>query len=220
MKNIDDISGDELTARIRQFLSLYENRPIQQNIGGLQCEGSFLLWYVLRELDVEEIVECGVWEGQSSWLIEQARPDCLLVHSDPLFEHGFDFLRYKTKNGIYTSVDFLAMANEHVSLFPRSGSKTLAFFDDHMDVLPRLEECIRLGIQHILLDDNWHSLSDHLTLWLYQNIPLSGRTKQRVDAVIPHIAEQCEFPLIDNPIFSRQARQQNMTYLRLEVKNQ
>ena len=211
---MNDLPADDvLTMLMPEFMALYEKRPIERNLGGLECESSLVVWWVLKSIpELTHVIECGVFLGQTSWLIENTRPDVATCHSDPALPVLFNHLCHRTR-GRYTVLDFLDF-----SYFPKASGTTLAFFDDHQDVLPRLEMCIERGIRHVLLDDNWKGLGDHMTWWLYQNTPLIPDIAKRMECVSKQIAEQIEFRHVQNlgGLLAAQAQHQNMTYLRLK----
>lgn len=206
---MNDLPTDEvLKTLMPEFTAIYDKRPIERNAGGLECESSLIVWWVLRNIaELRHVIECGVYLGQTSWLMEKTRPDVTMVHSD-VVPHD---LCHQTR-GRYTLLDFLD------GNFPKvPGSTTLVVFDDHQDVLPRLEMCIKRGIGHVLLDDNWKGLGDHMTWWLYQNTPLIPDIAKKVAHVSKHVAEQVEFRHVQNlgGLLALQTPHQNMTYLRL-----
>ena len=206
-----------LTTLSNEFLRFYEGRPVKVNSDGLQCESSFVLWWVLKSLpELTHVIECGVAHGASSWLLEKTRPDVAIIHSDPILKGDLKFLWHKTQRGLYTPVDFLS--KEFPSSF--AGPTTLAFFDDHQDVLPRLELCLERGIRHVLFDDNWRDQSDHASLWQYQSASPKVTSMNRFTAVAEHILEQVEFRSVRHlgGLFVSQVAHQNMTYLQLRGK--
>lgn len=59
--------GDVKT-NIKDFLDLYENRPINNNLGGMTSTHLFWTWYAAKKLNAKYIVESGVYKGQGTWL--------------------------------------------------------------------------------------------------------------------------------------------------------
>ena len=70
-------SRDDLLNALEEFSSIYENRPIQDNEGGMKAAQMFYAWFVAKSLQPKTIIESGIWYGQSTWMFEQAVPDGL-----------------------------------------------------------------------------------------------------------------------------------------------
>ena len=201
---------NKINEHIYEFLALYAQRPSVRNLNGLEYEGSLVLWTVLRSLpEVSTIIESGVSIGVSSWLIEQTRPDCRLIHIEP----NAASIQFKTR-GLYLTEDFTHMTKETLGHGP-----AFAFFDDHQDILPRLEKCLELGIEHTLWDDNWDCpRSDHMSQRLYNKFNLATDIKARWEKVKSKFAETFEFTHVGDLHFSSQPYNphETLTYIRLE----
>lgn len=52
-----------------QFIKLYKSRPEKHNNLGLRIEQSFALWYMLRQIRPTTIIESGIRNDSSTWLI-------------------------------------------------------------------------------------------------------------------------------------------------------
>ena len=210
MLNLNQVP--EINGYIKEFLELYAKRPSVRNLMGLEYEGSLVLWHVLKQLPkVSAIIESGVATGMSSWLIETTRPNCHLVHLEPRLEA----IKYKTK-GQYLSTDFMRCTSRDLGL--REDDSVLAFFDDHQDILPRLERCLELGIEHTLWDDNWDGIcSDHMSQRLYYKFYLAEDIKARWDKVKVKFAETFEFSHVGDLKLKTQPynHHENLTYIRL-----
>ena len=183
----------------KEFLSLYEKRPFTKNICGLPTLGHYCLWTILKEIMPKTIIESGIMRGATTWLIENTCPDAELICIDPRpelipiksdcsvarpIDNGWFY--HISKKAKYQTKDFC------LDNFSQITNKADAFvyFDDHMDVLPRLEHCKKFGIQNILFDDNYHSTggSDHRSLYMLQNCKIGEKIK--INPGIPHIEDE------------------------------
>lgn len=141
--------GDaEVIAALPEFLPHFHRRPIRDNQGGMRSVGLFNVWFLLTRLRPDSVIESGVWKGQSTWLIEDTLPNAKIFSIDP----NLSLREYVSGRARYSQTDFLGQ-DLHAMGFRYP--ETLAFFDDHQDVLPRLELCRMQGIRHVILDDNY-----------------------------------------------------------------
>lgn len=147
---------DELEKLIIEFLKLYALRPIQNNDGGVKSVGAFSLWFFLRRINPNLVIESGVWKGLTTWLIESSLPDANIICLDPHPE----VRQYTSKKAIYPSMDFADMdfGNENLS-------NALVFFDDHQNAYKRVLQAWEKGFKHLIFDDNYPGENgSHLTL--------------------------------------------------------
>lgn len=53
----------EITASIDELSTIYGERPIQENQGGMKAPHMFAVWFIAKKLSPDLIVESGVWKG-------------------------------------------------------------------------------------------------------------------------------------------------------------
>jgi hypothetical protein len=137
---------------IEEFASLYKNRPISNNDGGMKFPHMFATYCFLKELNPKLVLESGVWHGQGTWLIEKALPHCKIISMDP--QPGVR--RYNSPNASYTTDDITSIDwgqyLENENLTP---SEVVVFLDDHQNVLNRLRFLKVFNLHHILYEDNY-----------------------------------------------------------------
>ncbi len=190
VKRAAEYAKDHIEQLLTEFLELYEKRPIRNNEGGLKSVGAFNLWYFLRRVRPNLVVESGVWKGFSTWLIEETLPHADIICLDPHPE----VRQYTSKNAIYPSVDFAEMDFRNYDI-----SSALVFFDDHQNAYNRALQAWEKGFEHLIFDDNYPGGSgSHLTLQAHLS---SGKEKA---ARLRQIIEEYEiFPPLyqyDEPI--------------------
>jgi hypothetical protein len=154
----------ELLEGVRKFAAVMKRAPFQ-NEGGLRGVSAFALWWFVRRGNPEVVFESGVWKGFSTWLIEQAAPEAEVFCFDPVvFLEGYIQgmgPTYRSKHAHYSGQDFsCAPIREMIA----GREKVLAFFDDHQNKWPRLEQCRRYGVTDIVFDDNYRGAGTHRTL--------------------------------------------------------
>ncbi|MFC1548832.1 hypothetical protein ACFL5E_02615 [Candidatus Omnitrophota bacterium] len=147
VESIGDVpwTYEEMEQDLKEFAGIYRNRPIKNNIGGMNSSHMFYCWFVARRLDPEYIIESGVWKGQSTWLFEISAPKAKIISIDPCL----DKREYISQKADYRTEDF---SRTDWSNLPRD--RTLCFFDDHYGV-DRIKQCHDFGFKHILYDDNY-----------------------------------------------------------------
>lgn len=150
----DDASPWEETLMqktLLEFMDIYDKRPLGRKIGGMGFDHSFYLWFTLKRLQPEFIVESGIFEGHTTWIIKQACPNAKVISIDPRgsFPRTFDGVTYMT-GGNFT--DFNAIPWSNYDFTPE---KSFVLFDDHMSGMRRSLEAYAHGFGHIMFDDNY-----------------------------------------------------------------
>jgi len=148
MKVIGDLAWveDYDGALLEEFLDLYKSRPLRTNQGGMGINHSYALFFVLRKLMPNHVIESGVFRGQSTWLIEQALPHAEIYSLDPMP----GFREYTSSKAKYLVEDFAGV--DWSALDPE---KTLCFFDDHQSAFSRLKDMKWWGFKHAVFEDNY-----------------------------------------------------------------
>jgi hypothetical protein len=154
-KNPPNWSIDEILNELKIFSTLYKDRPIKKNIHGMMFPHMFAVFFILRKLKPELVIESGVFKGQSTWLIEKSLPDAKIISIDINLKQR-EYISKKTK---YSNVDF------KYHDFTNIPKNTLVFFDDHQSHLDRIKECKFFDIKNIIFEDNYPSKTgDFLTM--------------------------------------------------------
>lgn len=135
---------NEILNEIEVFKNLYKNRPIKNNIYGMQFQHMLATYFILKKLKPSFIIESGVFKGQSTWLIENTLPNSKILSID------IDLTKrvYISKKAEYSNIDF---KNHDFSNIPED---TLVFFDDHVNHYERLKQAKFFNIKKIILEDN------------------------------------------------------------------
>lgn len=194
-------SLDQIRNNIGEFIDVYKKRPIVNNDGGMKAPHMFAVWYMLRQLSPDFIVESGVWKGQGTWLIEQACPDAKIVSIDP----NLTMREYISPRVEYSNVDFL----HHY--WPMVTDKSVAFFDDHQNAYLRLHQCRWFGFKNVIFEDNYppekgdcYSLKKALSSSITKKIPadsskLAKKVMQLINRGIGAAGSQSKLQLVNAP---------------------
>ena len=168
-----------LLAHLAEFASAYRRKPFKTNSCGILLHHAFALWSTVKALQPKVVIESGVNTGMSTYMIRQAAPNATIICIDPLDrplcgfqgkrnKHSIKPVRWKPENlphsrahyltgdafVDFNNVDWIALAAE-LQLPEGWASEAVAFFDDHMSSYHRLPSCQRLGIRHVLFEDNY-----------------------------------------------------------------
>jgi len=127
------------------FLKLYQKRPIRNNIHGMKINHMFNLYFILKKIRPNFVIESGVYKGQSTWLIEKTLPKTKIFSIDPNLDNRI-YISKKTK---YSKLDF------KYQNFKKIPKNTLVFFDDHQPHIDRIMQCKFFKIKHIVFEDNY-----------------------------------------------------------------
>jgi len=131
---------------VDEFIEVYARRPYKHNKWGAKFMTSFFLYCYAKTLKPDLIVELGTYQGQTTWLLEQARPTVTI--------YSFDITHYKLKKktdyATYLKGDWDDYKD---SLFIANNS--MIFIDDHINQIQRLKEAKERGFKHIFFDDNY-----------------------------------------------------------------
>lgn len=146
-KNPPKWSYYSMRDKLNSFDKIYASRPIKNNYGGMGYPHMFALYYMLKKIKPKFVVESGVFQGQSTWLIEKVLPKAKILSIDI----NLNQRKYisKSKNVIYSNIDFV---NHDFTNIP---DNSLVFFDDHQNALHRLFFAYGFGFKNIIFDDNY-----------------------------------------------------------------
>lgn len=144
-KNPPSWNKENILEELKLFIELYKNRPIKTNIHGMMFPHMFAVFFILRKLKPEFIIESGVYKGQSTWLIEKTLPQTEILSIDINLKQR----SYISKKAEYSNIDF---KYHDFSNIPQN---TLVFFDDHQSHIDRLKEAKFFNIKHIIFEDNY-----------------------------------------------------------------
>ena len=150
-----EISVNDLS----EFLLIYNKSPIKNNEGGMKSPDLFSLYFLLKKIQPDIVIESGVWRGATTWLIRKAiGPKARIICLDPQ-----DLVASKVKGAdYYVGKGFVDFKDFDVSSLR---GKILVIFDDHQNAMHRLIQSYQKNIQHIFFNDNYpKGCGSHLTL--------------------------------------------------------
>lgn len=119
---------------------------MKDNHGGMSSAHLFALWSTLKMVQPTTVIESGVFQGQGTWMIEQAVPDAT-VHC---IDINWSKLKYRSGRATYHNQDFSTLDWSGIDK-----DRCVCFFDDHQNAFERLKLCATLGFRHLMFEDNY-----------------------------------------------------------------
>ncbi|KAG0462834.1 hypothetical protein HPP92_021310 [Vanilla planifolia] len=145
----------DLIKGLEEFVPIYENRPIKDNMYGMGFDHSFGLWFMTRWLKPTLMIESGAFKGHSTWVLRQAMPNSSIISLSP--RHPEKYLKkgpaYVDKNCTYfAGKEFLDFGSVNWgNVLKKHGisdiNQVLVFFDDHQNQLKRVKQALGFGFK-------------------------------------------------------------------------
>lgn len=148
-----------------QFKRVLEQHPIRDpSPGCISVAEAFWLHGLVRSLKPELVIESGTYEGYSLFFIWQAAHEYARILSfDPKHEPTS-----KLKGVEYFTSDWM-----DIKVRPEIGSRTMIFFDDHINQGIRLKQASDQGFRHVVFHDNYITpYQSHLPIRFYDLLGL------------------------------------------------
>lgn len=137
----------DIESEVKEFLKLYEKRPIKNNVYGMKSPHLFWTWYLLKTINPKYIIESGIYKGQGTWMMRQACPKAKIFSIDPRLEQR----EYIDSQAIYFVEDF----NDIPWVEYLESENTLCFFDDHQNAYTRLQQMRWMNFKTCIFEDNY-----------------------------------------------------------------
>jgi hypothetical protein len=146
-KNPPNWSYQSMLEELKLFEKIYSIRPIKNNHGGMKFPHMFAIYYILKKIKPDFVVESGIFKGQSTWLIEKTLPEAKILSIDINLSQR-QYIS-ESKNVKYSNKDFI---NHDFSCIT---DNSLVFFDDHQNALERIFTAYSFGFRNIIFEDNY-----------------------------------------------------------------
>ena len=144
-KNHPNWKKTEILEELNNFDEIYKQRPIKNNEGGMKYPTMFAIYFILKKINPEFVIESGIWWGQGTWLIEKTLPTANILSLDINLKKR----KYISKKAKYSESDFKYQD------FTSIPENSLAIFDDHQNALERMMQAKWFNIKHLIFDDNY-----------------------------------------------------------------
>ncbi len=144
-RHLSSTRSEGVRAAIDAFLDAYPRRPVGDNRGGSGFHNCFWLYLVASCMEPDLIIESGVWKGQTAWLFRRACPRATILCFDPNLAR----LAYRDASIRYYEHDWETFRFGSVD-----ATRSLCFFDDHVNQARRVREAYDRGFRTLLFDDD------------------------------------------------------------------
>jgi hypothetical protein len=185
---------------------------VHAHISIFNINHALAIFYAVWVLDPTTIIELGVNAGQSMYFFHKAKPTVEVYALDPAENPICKQKRWTDTSG-YTKYylgkdfidigdfDWLGMAKNRAI----NPERTLAFIDDHMDVMDRYPPLFKAGIKHIMIEDNYklhkgatcQDRAVHTPKQMFQKGSADGNW------LFNNVISYAEFPPLVPPIMSK-----------------
>ncbi len=135
----------------------YKKNFIENNYGGMGFNNSLFIFIFLCHLDIDLIIESGVWKGYSTYLFDKYPKKIKKI----LFDINFDELKYISKSAEYCEFDITKYEFKKIKKF----KKVLAFYDDHVSQYDRLKLSFEKNFSYLIFDDDLEFSAIHSDGW-------------------------------------------------------
>lgn len=141
-----ELNPSRFVREICNFIADYRRFKAKNNrTGGMFLNNTIGLFAVASYIQPDCVIDSGTFTGNSAWALRQACPKARVISCD--ISHAA--LRKRVSGIEYRRSDWT-----DVPLVTGPESRTLAFFDDHVDQILRIEESQARGIRFLVFDDD------------------------------------------------------------------
>ncbi len=148
---------------LKYFVDNIYSSYLNNNNGGMGIPDLFTFWFILDKFKPKIVIESGVWNGISTYLIRKTLPDSKIISLDPRNIPLNGFIDKNKNTTYYTGNNFVDFKDLDLSMY--NTDDILCFFDCHQNAYLRLLQCIEKKITKIFLNDNYPvNCGSHFTI--------------------------------------------------------
>ncbi|WP_420137308.1 hypothetical protein [Sphingomonas sp.] len=167
---------------VATFYEAYLGSPFRTRAGGSRLNNLLLLYLVARSYEPTTIIDSGTFQGASAWALKLGAPRARVIS----FDIDLSRLISRTDRVEYVGHDWTTFDLSECDM-----SKSLAFFDDHIDQVRRLEESVDRDVKAIIFDDD-------LTIGAFSEMAHGGMSIPKIEWVFdPFVASQDKISWFD-----------------------
>ena len=138
-------NNNKLKKQFKSFLKIYNLRPIKDNSSGMRIDHCFAVYCLLKKIKPKNVIESGIWRGQTTWLIKKTLKDVNVFSID---------IDLSNRKIIYEDVKYLDIDISKSNWKKLDKNATLIIFDDHVCFSKRINFLLKNNFKHIIFDDN------------------------------------------------------------------
>lgn len=146
-QNIIQINNKfDIEAEIRAFYDAYLDSPYTSSYGGSRIGNLLWLDLIAKWAQPNLIIDSGTHRGASAWALAQGAPDARILS----FDIDLSRLASRCKNVEYIERDWTTVNYDNLDT-----SRSLCYFDDHIDQSRRLKEAADRRFPLAIFDDDF-----------------------------------------------------------------
>ena len=149
-------NSDELLSIINKFDEIYYQSPVKYLGSGIGYNQALILFILIKIIKPSDVIESGVMRGFTTYIIDQASKEDTKIHC---FDISYEKLEFKSKKAVYIQKD---IETQNVKL---NGNNVLAYWDDHVSQVDRIQFSIKNNIKYNIFDDDLGWLNMHSDGW-------------------------------------------------------
>jgi len=150
------IEESELTEHIKKFEKIYYESPIKYLGSGIGYNQALILFLLIKIINPSEVIESGVMRGFTTYIIDKATKEGTNIYC---FDISYQKLEFKSNKATYFKND---IETQSIKL---KGNNILAYWDDHVSQLDRIQFSIKNNIKYNIFDDDLSWLNMHSDGW-------------------------------------------------------
>ena len=195
---------------------MYKNRPDPVNMCGVRINHAMALYLAVKHLQPSLVIESGVNQGVSTYFIRAASNTTKIFAIDPkekpICDQGERWIDQSNLTINYTGENFTDILDldwkgmvDKKEIDPDS---TLVFIDDHLHAFKRIASFMKLGVRHVLVEDNYKN-GEGATRTDRNSTPKqmlsASKWKKEGDWLFNNIITYAEFPPLIPPIMAKES---------------
>jgi hypothetical protein len=146
-----------------EFVEVYNKRPDPVNMCGIRINHAMALFLAVKQIQPSLVIESGVNAGVSTYFIRAASSTTKIFAIDPeekpICNQGDRWIDPSDKTTNYTGKKFVDLMDlDWKGMVARNEidpDSTLVFLDDHLHAFKRIAGVMKLGVRHIVVEDNY-----------------------------------------------------------------
>lgn len=136
----------DFQAEIGRFYEAYLTTPFRRKAGGSRIGNLLWLDLISKAVAPDLVIDSGTYMGASAWAMSQGAPDARILS----FDINLSNVALRCENVEYIERDWTSTDYEGLDR-----SKSICYFDDHVDQGRRLKEAASLGFPLAIYDDDF-----------------------------------------------------------------
>jgi hypothetical protein len=146
------------------FMNNIYNEKLYFNSGCMSSVDMFTLHLALKNLKPKIVIESGVWQGTSTYIIRKTLgQDVIIFCLDPLELPTSSWRDLNSNTKYFIGNNFVDFNNLDLNMY--NSRDIFAFFDDHQNAISRILQCHNKNIKNILFNDNYpKNCGSHFTI--------------------------------------------------------